>query len=134
MIVGGKIISVEAKRTSEEPITGLDINIAIDNVKVNGGGIEIKYLYTAKYAKDVGFLKIEGILNASEENAKAKSIGELWGKEKRLPDDFAELVLNTINFTCGTNGTLVVRPVNLSPPMIPPRIELAKGKEAKGST
>jgi len=127
MITGGKIISVEAKRDSDEPITGLAINIALDTVTVKGGDVEIKYTYTASYENKVGTLKMSGVLSAKEDNKAAREIGDLWTKQKRLPDEFAEIVLNTINFTCGTNGTLVVRAVNLSPPMIPPKIEIAKG-------
>ena len=124
MITGGKIFSVEAKRNNEDPIVGLSINIAIDDVANEGNDLEIKYTYTADYAKNVGTLKITGSINASEEHAREIMLS--WKKDKKLPEDFAEVVLNTINFTCGTNGTLVVRPINLSPPMVPPRIEIAK--------
>jgi hypothetical protein len=127
MITGGKIFSVEAKRNSEDPIVGLSINIAIDDVISEGNELEIKYTYTADYAKNVGVLKIVGSITANEDHA--REIMTSWKKDKKLPEDFAEVVLNTINFTCGTNGTLVVRPINLSPPMVPPRIELAKASE-----
>jgi hypothetical protein len=132
MITGGKIFSVEAKRNNEEPIVGLSINIGIDDVSSEGNDLEIKYTYTAEYAKDVGVLKITGIITATEEHA--REIVLSWKKDKRLPEDFAEVILNTINFTCGTNGTLVVRPINLSPPMVPPRIEIAKGGDAPAGT
>ncbi len=124
MITGGKIFSVEAKRNSEDPIIGLAINISIDDVVAEGNDLDIKYTYTADYAKNVGVLKIIGSINANEEHAREIMLS--WKKDKKLPEDFAEIILNTINFTCGTNGTLVVRPINLSPPMVPPRIELAK--------
>ncbi len=124
MITGGKIFSVEAKRNSEEPITGLSINIGIDDVTSEGKNIEVSYTYTADYAKNVGTLVIKGAIMAQEEHAREIMVS--WKKDKKLPEDFAELILNTINFTCGTNGTLVVRPINLSPPMVPPRIEVAK--------
>lgn len=127
MITGGKITAVEAKREKDERIKGLSINIGLDEVKVKGEEIEIHYTYTATYADDVGVLKIVGILRAKEDKKKAKEIAERWEKDKRLPDKFAELVLNSINFTCGTNGTFIVRPLNLSPPMMPPKISVAKG-------
>jgi hypothetical protein len=127
MITGGKITSVEAKREKEGQIKGLNINIGLDSVKVKSDEIEIGYTYTATYADGIGTLKIVGTLNAKEDKKKAKEIEERWEKEKRLPDQFAEVVLNSINFTCGTNGTFVVRPVNLSPPMIPPKISVARG-------
>ncbi|MFH1285207.1 MAG: hypothetical protein ABIH99_01360 [Candidatus Micrarchaeota archaeon] len=132
MITGGKITAVEAKREKDDPISGLSINIGLDDVKVKGENIEINYTYTVNYAENVGTLKIAGVLYAKEDAKKSASIGSSWKKDKKLPDDFAELVLNTINFTCGTNGTLVVRPINLSPPMIPPKIEISKVTGAAG--
>ncbi len=123
-------MSVEAKRLNDEEVRGLDINIAIDDVKVNGGDVEVAYTYAVTYAQGVGSLRITGVLNAKEEQKSAQEIGESWKKDKKLPDAFAEVVLNTVNFTCGTNGTLVVRPVNLAPPMIPPRIQIQKGGAA----
>ncbi|MFH1306750.1 MAG: hypothetical protein ABIH83_03815 [Candidatus Micrarchaeota archaeon] len=94
---------------------------------MNGPEVEIKFSYTATYQEGVGTLKMNGALLAHEEEKKAKEIADNWKKDKKLPDEFSEMVLNAINFTCGTNGVLVVRPVNLAPPMIPPRIQLKKG-------
>ena len=131
MITGGRIHSVEARRSSDEPIVGLSINIGIDDVISEGNDLVIKYTYTADYAKNVGVLKIVGEITATEEHAREIMLS--WKKDKKLPEDFAELILNTINFTCGTNGTLVVRPINLSPPMVPPRIELAKAGDSPQS-
>ena len=51
-----------------------------------------------------------------------------WEKEKKLPDAFAEVILNAINYACGTNGVFVARPVNLSPPIVPPKIQLGPQK------
>jgi hypothetical protein len=86
----------------------------------------------------VGVLKMKGSLLSHEEQKAADSIRAGWESEKKLPDQFSELVLNAINFTCGTNGVLVVRPVNLAPPMMPPRISISheegekqQGKEGK---
>ena len=132
MITGGKIISVEAKRDSDGQVTGMSINIGLDSLDVKGEDIEIAYTYTVSYAEKVGRLVIKGILYAREERGKAGEIAKSWKASKKLPLDFAEAVLNTINYACGTNGTLVVRPVNLSPPMIPPKIEIAKGGSAAG--
>ncbi len=134
MITGGKINSVEAKRDKDDAISGLAINIGLDKVTVKGDDVTIAYTYTVAYADGVGSLKILGELYAKEEPKKATEISKSWSENRRLPNDFAEVVLNTINFTCGTNGTLVVRPVNLSPPMIPPKIEIAKaGAGAKAA-
>jgi len=126
MIKGGKIRSVHAERMKDGATKGLNINIGIDKVSNEGNKLTIEYTYSAKYEDKVGELTIKGQIYAEEE--KAVSIQKEWADTKKLPEAFAELVLNTINYTCGTNGTLVVRTVNLSPPMIPPRISLSKGQ------
>ncbi|VVB58952.1 Uncharacterised protein [Candidatus Anstonella stagnisolia] len=126
MITNMKISRVEAKRMKDGEIKGLGINIALDEVSVSGGEATIKYTYTADYQEGVGELTIQGELTAKEDHKLLKEIEDRWKKEKKLPDLFAEAVLNNVNYACGANGTLVVRAVNLSPPMIPPRIEVAK--------
>lgn len=126
MITNMRINHVEAKRMKDGEIKGLGINIALDDVKVIGGEVAIKYTYTADYQEGVGLLTIQGELFAKEDSKLSKEIEDRWKKEKKLPDMFAEAVLNNVNYACGANGTLVVRAVNLSPPMIPPRIEVAK--------
>lgn len=131
MITGIRIDKVEAKRDKNEDVKGLDVNIGIDDVKTNGPEIEIAFNYVATYQEGVGTLKMNGALLAHEDAKVSKEIADSWKKDKKLPDDFSEMVLNAINFTCGTNGVLVVRPVNLAPPMIPPRIQLKKPEEPK---
>ena len=76
---------------------------------------------------------MSGVLFAEE--SKSDKIVEEFKKTKKLPDEIAEDVLNAINFSCATNGTLVVRALNLMPPMILPRIQVAPqgSGPAKGS-
>jgi hypothetical protein len=126
MITGIRIDHVEAKREKNEDVKGLDVNIGIDDVKTTGPEVEIKFTYTANYQENVGLLKMTGSLLAHEDEKTSKMIADSWSKDQKLPDEFSEMVLNAVNFTCGTNGVLVVRPVNLAPPMIPPRIQLKK--------
>jgi len=126
MIKGARILEVQAKRETTSPITGLGINIALNEVDIKENKITIKYTYTVKYEKGVGQLMMKGEIYFEEDPKKVKDIEKQWKSKKSLPNDFAEVVLNSINYTCSTNGVLVVRPVNLSPPMIPPRIQLGK--------
>jgi len=131
MITGGKIVFVEAKRDKEGAVNGLDINIGLDDVAVKGDEVTIQYTFIVAYGDKVGHLKMNGVLYASEDRSKAKEIEEMWKKSKRLPADFAELVLNTINYTCGVNGTFVVQPVRLTPPMQLPRVRVEMAPEEK---
>lgn len=129
MITGIKIVSVEAKREKDEEMTGLNVNIGIDNVVVVGEEVKIDFNYSVAYLEGVGELKMKGTITAREDERLIKEIKVRWEKEKKLPDSFAEIMLNAINYACGTNGIFVVRPVNLSPPIVPPKIQL--GEKAK---
>lgn len=124
MITGIKITKVEANRISDNEVAGLNINIGVDRVTVKGGDVTIEFNYAATYMEGVGDLKMAGVLTSKEDPKLAKEINDRWTKEKKLPDAYAELVLNAVNYACGTNGTLVVRAVNLSPPIVPPRIQI----------
>ncbi|MFA5105632.1 MAG: hypothetical protein WC506_01605 [Candidatus Micrarchaeia archaeon] len=130
MITGGTIDYVEAKREKEGDPKGIGIDIQVSSVKVEGRKITLKYEYKVVYNEGIGNLKMMGTLFADEEPKKAKEIEESYKKDKRLPDDFAEVVLNTVSFTCGTNGIFVIRPVNLAPPLVPPKIELNKAAKS----
>jgi hypothetical protein len=127
-IVGGRIIYAEVNKKKEEQATGLNINVSVDDVVVNKGVLEIKYTYTVTYEKDVATLKITGYIEAKEDGAD-KIVAE-WKKSKKLPDSFSEDLLNAINFTCGVNGTLIVRALNLAPPMVLPKIQIGKSGNA----
>jgi hypothetical protein len=131
MITGGKIVYVEAKRDKEGPVKGLSMNVGIDDISTNGDQITIQYTFSVNYEDKVGQLKMSGLLFASEDRSRVKEIDDMWKKSKRMPEDFAELVLNTINYTCGVNGTFVVQPVRLSPPMQMPLVKVEMKPEEK---
>jgi hypothetical protein len=131
MITGIKITSVEARRDKDEDMTGLNVNIAIDAVSVKAGETTIDFNYSAVYQEGVGELKMKGSITAKEDAKLTREITERWEGEKKLPDLFAEIILNAINYACGTNGVFVVRPVNLSPPIVPPRIQLGSEQSGK---
>ncbi len=115
----------EARRMAKGAISGINVNISLDDVLVRGQEIEINFKYTVEYAEKVGTLTMYGLLSASGSPEECQALSRQWSATRKLPKEFAEDVLNTINYACGTNGTLVVRAVNLSPPMVPPRITVA---------
>ena len=129
MITGIKLTKVEARRDKDDEVAGLNINISVDSVAVKAGEVAIGFSYSVTYSEGVGELKVGGTISAREDAKLTREISDKWDKEKKLPDAFAELVLNAINYACGTNGTLVVRAVNLSPPIVPPRIQLGQQQQ-----
>lgn len=124
MIVGGRIDGIEAKRESQEEMKGLGINITIEDVKADGDNLEIVYIYQANYNEKVGYIKLHGTLFAQEDKKLVKEIKDEWAKSRKLADSYAETVINVINYSGSANGTLVARVLNLSAPLVPPRIQI----------
>ena|SRR3989338_6642421 len=132
MITAIRIDKAEARRDKDGEVAGLNINISVESVKVSAGEVTIGFSYAATYSEGIGELKMSGTITAKEDAKLLSDITKRWESSKRLPDAFAENVLNAINYACGTNGVLVVRAVNLSPPIVPPKIQIgsAGGKSS----
>lgn len=128
MIVGERILEISGKKDKWEPIKGLNINISIEDVNVDGESVDITYAYTANYEEGVGSLMIKGKLMAKEDAKTAQEISDTWKKDKKIPDSYAQSTLSAINYSGSANGTLLARVIGLTAPLIPPRIQL-KGKE-----
>jgi hypothetical protein len=129
MIVGERILEVSGNRVPRTSIKGLSINIQLEDVKMAEENVEITYVYTATYNEGVGELKIKGVLMAKEEAKLSKSIVDSWKKEKKVPDDYATVVLSAVNYSGSANGTLIARVLGLTAPLIPPKIQLSKATD-----
>jgi len=126
MITGERILEISGKREPGVNIEGMNINIGLEELNVDGENVELKYEYTANYEKNAGFLKIKGTITAKEEKKLADEINEEWKKTKKVPERYAEFLLSAINYSGSANGTLIARVLNLTAPLIPPRISLGK--------
>jgi hypothetical protein len=126
LIVGNRITRVEASRDNTEPRKGLNFKINVKDAKISAKKVDIAYEYIAEYTEGVGLIKMEGVMTAEEEKSLLEKIKKEWSDNKRLPEDYAEVIINAINYFGGINGVLASRIVNLSPPLIPPRFSLSK--------
>jgi hypothetical protein len=126
LIVGNRITKLEAAREKEEPRKGLSFKINVRDAKVSGKKVDVSYDYSADYTEGVGYIRMEGVITAEEDKALLDQIKKEWADKKRLPQEYAEVILNAINYFGGVNGVLASRVVNLSPPIVPPRFSLKK--------
>lgn len=130
MIVGERILEVSGNRVPQQNIKGLNINIQLDGVEKAKENLEITYTYIADYKDAVGQIKIKGLLIAKEEDKLSKEIVDKWKKEKKIPDDYATVILSAVNYSGSANGTLLARVLGLTAPLIPPKIQLSKGESS----
>ncbi len=126
MIVGERILEISGNKVPKAQIKGLSINISIEDVKMAEENVEITYVYTANYQDGAGQLKLKGVLMAKEEAKLAKEVVESWKKAKKIPDDYATVVLSAVNYSGSANGTLLARVLTLTAPLMPPKIQLSK--------
>jgi hypothetical protein len=131
MIVGERILEVSGMRVPKTSIKGLSINISLEDVKMAEENVEVTYVYTADYQETAGQIKIKGIILAKEEAKRAKEIVDSWKKSKKVPDDYATVVLSAVNYSGSANGTLMARVLGLTAPLIPPKIQLSRGSDDK---
>jgi hypothetical protein len=129
MIVGEKILEVSGNRVPKTNIKGLNINISLEDVALSDETVEITYVYTADYKENVGNIKIKGVLLAKEEPKLSKDIVDSWKKAKKVPDEYATVVLSAVNYSGSANGTLLARVLGLTAPLIPPKIQLSKATD-----
>jgi len=129
MIVGERILEVTGNKVPKLNIKGLNINISLEDVQMGGDNVEITYVYTANYNDNVGEIKIRGVILAKEDAKLSKDIVETWKKSKKVPDEYATVVLSAVNYSGSANGTLVARVLGLTAPLIPPKIQLSKGPD-----
>ena len=131
MIIGIKNTDVESHRYKDDPITGLTMNVNLHEVKVSGENVQVRFSYLVFYDQGIGMLRVDGTLYAKEDTKGAKAIAEAWKEDRKLPSEFAEAVINTINYSSGTEGTFFTRPLNLAPPILPPKIDVSSLKSRK---
>jgi len=139
-ITGGRVIAVEAKRDKFDVPKGMSMNVTVEDVSVNKEEVTVQYTFTVAYNENVGSIKIKGIMHAKEEAKKAKDIAKEWKDNKKVPDDFAEMLMNYIAYaggitgtfvsqTMGLNAPLMLMPMRVGKPLQPPPMQLPSDKE-----
>ncbi|MGC8547957.1 MAG: hypothetical protein ACP5MC_03100 [Candidatus Micrarchaeia archaeon] len=138
MITGLTVSSVSANRPTNEAITNMKFNINFDDVKVENGNVEVSYTFTTDYQgsnnKSVGDLKIIGKVMAKEDKKVADEISKTWQEKKTIPIDFAEDVINLLNFECGSRGTLLAWSIGLVAPLPLSRAKLEQQPQGQANS
>jgi hypothetical protein len=124
MIVGERVEKLEVNVAKRPERAGFNMNVRILDVKEDGKYLDVKYEHTIKYTHGDAEIKIIGHLFMDEDEKTKKELLESWKKNKKLPNDRMEQVLNSANYLATVYGTVVSRVVNIAPPIIPLRLKL----------
>ncbi|MBI4452929.1 hypothetical protein HY637_05855 [Candidatus Woesearchaeota archaeon] len=80
--------------------------------------------FTSKYEPDVGSILFEGELLYMEELKKSREILSDWKKDKKLPKELMEGLLNTVLTKCNVQALILSQQVNLPPPIPLPKVQV----------
>lgn len=122
MIHSSRIDLVKAKRSKEGPLEGIRTTIDLDELRMEGELLQIKFVYTVNYDKDVASILLQGSLFLKEGRQYSENAVKLFAKERVLDSQIAETALSAINFLCSADATLVAHAFNLRPPMLSTKI------------
>lgn len=137
-ITGFSILNVEGKINSSDVLTKQRfprLNINIDKVTSEGTKVNVEYSFQADYhdgdakeAKNIGHIKLTGIVEVTDTKAAVDSTVKKWNQDHMLPVELAEEIINGLNFRCSATGTLVAYSLGLIPPLV---ISTTKIQESK---
>lgn len=80
--------------------------------------------FVSNYEPKVGKILFEGELLYMEEQKKAKELLNSWKKDKKLPKELMEGMLNTILTKCNVQALILSQQVNLPPPIPLPKVQM----------
>ncbi|MGC8568292.1 MAG: hypothetical protein ACP5RP_03585 [Candidatus Micrarchaeia archaeon] len=134
--VEGNIESIESLNRQTPP----KININFDKVSSEAEKLKIEFTFNADYAdssskeaKNVGSLKLYGMVEFKDTKENIASMQKKWNDSKMLPVSVSEEVINTLNFRCAATGTLVAYSLGLIPPLIMSTVKLQEQEDKPGT-
>ena len=124
MITHGRIVEVKATKKKDGNVTGMAVNVGVDNVVLEGHQVKVTYLYEISYQQDVASMSIKGELFADANSDLGKKLVDGWKKNKQLPADAAEEVITALTYAGSSIGTLLAFAININAPINVPRAKV----------
>jgi len=135
MDIGIRYKSVEARKYSNAPSqVNIGNNSTIQSLSKFNGKLSIGFVFTSNYEPNVGVIRIEGELMYSDEKDEIERISHEWEQSgrKKIPDDKAQVIHNTILSNCIVEAAILSRDIQLPPPFPTPQVSFGdKGKGEK---
>ncbi|MFH2106081.1 MAG: hypothetical protein ABII22_02385 [Candidatus Micrarchaeota archaeon] len=130
MITGGKIVEMIAERQKDDKIANFDTQIEFTDFEVDGETVTVSYTYLINYDDGSSFIRMKGKFFGKEDKKTAQDLKNRWLKTKKVPTDYVEPVLGSLNAEGIYNATLVSRIVGLPAPIRIPKIQFDDPKSA----
>ncbi len=130
-VVGFNFQKIEAKRN---PKVSGKINIKNNANIINAEetdlslgsssqkGVKFIFEFISSYEPNLGSITLTGDVLYLAEDKKVADVLKEWKKDKKLPKDVTEEVINTILTKCNVEAVILSREVDLPPPMPMPKV------------
>jgi hypothetical protein len=127
IVVRGRITKINAEKYKDAPISGIELGVEFDQLKANGQFLEVWFTYHAFYKEEVGHITMSGFLIFEMDEVTVKRHAERFEQKRDFDPGFAEAVVNNINYKCSTDAIFPAKVIELTAPIVPPRIGLLGG-------
>lgn len=127
--VMARITKAEGERTKDGAVTGIELNVKLEEVLSNKALLEIRFTYTAWYKPDLGYVSMKGIMLLESTEEESERVAAQWVQDQKMDNELAMNVMHNINYKCGTEAVLVTKLVDLPAPMVPPRVRKVMPKD-----
>ncbi|VVB57098.1 Uncharacterised protein [uncultured archaeon] len=129
MITGIVINEVNAKVVRRQPIESFETKIQVQGASFTENAIAVGFRWDVLYAPNISYLSMEGVVSLAEAPERIQQVMAQWQKEGSIPPEMVQELTNGINHYCTLNSALVVRPLDLLPPIHVPIVGTQPAKQ-----
>lgn len=146
-IVGFNYDDISASKGEKIDIANLKIDHALNikNVSIEQTTLadqkqdlmKFSFEFVIDYQPSYGKITLQGHILYTDDNKKLKEVEKQWKKDKKLPEDVTQLILNTILIRSNVKSLMLAQEIGLPPhiplPIVRPNQAMpqAQGKEDK---
>ena len=126
---------------SEAPLTKINLNTNIvltdvGRVPLSLGAskedaLKVSFSFDSLYEPKLGSIKLEGFLLYIDSKDGMAANEKSWKKDKKLPKDLHNQLLNHIHSKCAIEAVVLTRDIGLPPPIPLPRLNVDEKVGAK---
>lgn len=86
--------------------------------------LKLSFSHDTKYEPGIGSMTMEGYVLFLESEDRMDELAEAWKKDKKLPKEVMQAVMNKVLNDCSVLGVLLSREINLPPSIPVPKVAL----------
>ncbi|MEW5996565.1 MAG: hypothetical protein AB1657_03150 [Candidatus Micrarchaeota archaeon] len=122
---GIRFYRVEAECKSDARFSSIGVSLDITGMEKTGEDeLRITFAYRTEYRPGIASIRFDGLLLVGGKKAELDGVLSRWNKEKMLPKEMFETLVNLIKYNAEANGVLVAKALSIAPPVVAPKIQV----------